>query len=126
MKDNSDQKLAVAQSEIEMILRKHDLGGVVFLASPERMSFFHHLTASWSVVTMEGNYVRFRSKREDFPSKEVQDFKTASTVHMLDSICRAAGEACLNLGKLIDMLKKHMTITHTQARTDPPRIPDNN
>ncbi len=109
-----DPKLRLAAEEIKEILKKYDCMGFTVLASPTNSEFIFEPATTWSVCRWEGSPtesgLRFRSKREDFASKEAQDTATAATVHGLESCRWLAERFNQDLGRLVDELRKRMTI----------------
>jgi hypothetical protein len=114
MKQPYDPKLREAMEEIKPILKKYDCMATVILASPSKSEFLFQPTASWTVSRWEGDPVegklRFRSKREDFESKEAQDAATEATVHGIESIRWLSLKMHENMNQLVEMLREHMSI----------------
>ena len=115
MKTPYDPKLREAMEDIKAVLRKHDIMGCAVLASPTHSEFLCDPGASWSVARIEnvgeGRYgIRFRSKREDWPSKEAQDEATTATVHGIESIRWLNLKLHEQMGTLVETLRKHMSI----------------
>lgn len=82
-----DPKLKKAAEEIKSILRKHDIAGVVVLASASHMEFVRHLEADWLALKIEvvngKTAVRFRCKRADYPTKEAWEKQMKDTIGTL-------------------------------------------
>jgi hypothetical protein len=114
MKKPYDQKLRAAMEEIKPILKKYDCMASVVLASPTNSEFIFQPSTSWSVCRWEGEpaegKLRFRSKREDFATKEEQDFATTATVYGIESIRWLSLKHHNQMGQLIEMLREHMSI----------------
>lgn len=110
MKETFDPKLKECAKELMAVMRKHDVMGTVVLASPTHSEWVMHVDASWSVAKFEGEGIRFRSKKEDFPNKAAQDFATESTVHGIESMRWLNAKIHDQLGTLVDMLRKKMVI----------------
>ncbi len=116
-----DPKLKEACEEIKAILRKYDCNASMLLVSPTHCEYLFHIDSSWSVMKFdfgpEGekagkHFIRFRNKREDFPSKEAQHFATSSTVHFLTSTLQFGGMIQKNMTSLLQELRKHMNIVY--------------
>ena len=115
MKKPYDPKLRAAMEDIKAVLRKHDVMGLAILASPTHSEFLCDPQATWSVAKIEaapegGHAIRFRSKRDDFPSREAQHAATEATVHGIESfhwLCFKLGE---QMGQLVQVLRTKMTI----------------
>lgn len=111
MKKPYDQKLRDAAEEFKALCQKYDCAGVVLLVSPTNAEFVNHVNPSWSVLSMEGvDRIRFRSKREDWPTKEAQDAATNASVHMLTSIVEWSRQTNTAMRGVIDQLRPHMRI----------------
>lgn len=114
MKKPYDPKLREAMEDIKAVLRKHDIMGCAVLASPTHSEFLCEPGATWSVAKIENINgepgIRFRSKREDWPSKEAQDAATAATVHGLESVRWLSLKLSDQMGQLVDMLRPKMTV----------------
>jgi len=109
-----DEQLRAAIEEIRPILKKYDCMATVLLASPTHSEFLLEPTASWSVCRWEGSpsdgALRFRSKREDFLSKEAQDRATEATVHGIESLRWLCARFHDQFSDVVSMLRKHMVI----------------
>ena len=111
MKTPYDPKLREAAEEFKALCTKYDCAGVVLFVSPTHSEFVNHVGPSWSVVKFElPNGLRFRSKREDFPSKEAQRFATESTAHMLTSIVEWSRVLNASMTSVIKQLQGKMQI----------------
>lgn len=67
--DAPDQRrLKIARTEIEAILQKHDLGGVVVLHTPGMSEFFYNVQPSYSCAWIDEKHrmVRFKSLVADY------------------------------------------------------------
>src|SRR5882724_6077941 len=81
-----DQNLKLAMEEIKVMLRRHDCAAVVFLESKSHAEFLYHFSPTWSCVTLhEGGLCRFKSKREDYSSREEQHEVQEKSLGMLVS-----------------------------------------
>lgn len=117
MKSPFDPKLKAAAEEIKVILRKYDCNASMLLVSPSHCEYLFHVDATWSVIKFEkappGQIgIRFRSKKDDFPSKDAQKFATDSTVHFLTSTLQWGRMVQKNMDQLLDQLRKHMQILY--------------
>lgn len=114
MKKPYDPKLRKAAIEFSELCEKYDCMGVVLLVSPTHSEFVNHFNPSWSVMHLEPpNGLRFRSKKEDFNSKEEQHEKTEATAHGVTSIVewsRKTNEVWTNI---LSQLSTQMTIIHS-------------
>lgn len=111
MKRPYDPKLREAAEEFRALCQRYDCAGVVLFVSPTNAEFVNHIHPSWSVATIEGNdRLRFRSKREDWPSKEAQDAATSASAHMLTSIVEWSRQVNTSMRGVIEQLRPHMRI----------------
>lgn len=59
--------------EIKATLRKYDIAASVVLSSPTHLEYLRELQTSWNALaieqTPEGTLVRFRCRREDYPTE---------------------------------------------------------
>jgi hypothetical protein len=60
----------------------HDRAGAITVIDKERAMFKCHLPTC-RVITLGDDHIRFRSKREDFPSKEAQKLATVLSAHII-------------------------------------------
>jgi hypothetical protein len=99
-------------AEIVAALKKHDMAGAVTIVSKER-AMFKYQFPTWSVVQFDGpNKLRFRSKREDFPSKKAQHEATELSVHIILQMRDVAAQTFAMCENVKAMLDKHMEIEH--------------
>jgi hypothetical protein len=71
----------------------------------------NHISPSWSVVKIEGpDRLRFRSKREHFETKELQEASTEASAHMLTSIVEWSRQVNAMMRSVLEQLEKHMRI----------------
>ncbi len=111
-----DPKLKEALEEIKPILRKYDCMAVMVLVSPTHSEFLNHIDASWSVMTFEHRAdggevgIRFRTKREDWPSKEAQNKATEASTHALTTFIEWSRITNGAFRSVIQQLGKHMKI----------------
>lgn len=110
MSKNYDPRLREAAQEFDAICRKYDCIGVALLVSPTHSEYLNNLEASWSLMRLDGSYLRMRSKREDFTSKVAQDTATAATAHAITSIFEWSRRTHNHMCELLKMLQKHMRI----------------
>lgn len=68
--------------EIEAIMKKYDMGGAINIVSEDR-AMFKYFWPTWGCIRWEGNAIRFRAKREDFPDEATQMRTMELSVHIL-------------------------------------------
>lgn len=112
-----DPKLQEARKKIRKILERYDITGFITIQSDSHVEFLNHVEASWSIATPhfeDGKFVgyRFRSKCEDFPSKEVQDHKTKVTIAMMMSGKDMARFQYEQFDAIEKQLRKHVKFFH--------------
>jgi hypothetical protein len=107
-----DPKLKQAVEEIKIVLKKYDCNASIILVSPSHAEYLFHIDSSWSVMKFEDgqNAIRFRSKKDDFPSKEAQIFANQSTMHYLTSSLQFGLMCQKNMDTMLNELKKFMII----------------
>jgi hypothetical protein len=111
MKQPYDPKLREAAEEFKTLCRKYDCAGFVLFVSPTHSEFVNHFGPTWSVVTPQGEHgVRFRSKREDWPTKEAQDAATEASAHMLTSVVEWSRQVNTGMRSVLEQLSKVMRI----------------
>lgn len=110
MNQKYDPKLREIAEEFKSLCKNYDVGAVVLFVSPSHAEFVNYISPSWSVAKIEGPGLRFRSKREDFKSKEEQDHATESTTHMLTSIVEWSRQINGDMRQVLEQLGKHMRI----------------
>lgn len=117
------QRLKVARAEIEAVLKKHDLAGVVVLHTPGMAEFFYDITPSYSCVSFNEatQYLRVKSKLADYPSAEEQRHDQAATANMTIGLAGdlvAAATMFTSISRLVDRM---LRAEHTPGvfRPDP-------
>lgn len=92
-------RLKIARAEIEAVLQKHDLAGVVVLHTPGMAEFFYSITPSYSVcwIDEKSQILRLKSVRDrdhdGDPRKQLRD--QAATANMTVSLAGELGKAAL-------------------------------
>lgn len=108
-----DLSLRDAAEDFKSICREYDCMGIVLFVSPRHAEFVNHISPSWSLMRHDGNEsIRFRSKREDFGSKEEQDLATLATTHGVCSIVEWSRITFEAWQGVLTQLREHMTILH--------------
>lgn len=118
--DAPDQtRLKIARTEIEAILRKHDLAGVVVLHTPGMTEFFYDVRTSYSCawVDEEASAVRVKSLQADYGGDSKLQLHdqaaTASLFHGFASDLISAARMFVGVSEVVD---RATNATHTQAR----------
>lgn len=88
--DAPDQpRLKIARAEIEAVLRKHDLAGVVVLHTPGMSEFFYNIQPSYSCVWIDEAHsiLRLKSTLNDYGGDlQAQRRDLAATANMTQAL----------------------------------------
>jgi hypothetical protein len=112
-------KLKVARLEIEAVLKKHDLGGLVVLHTPGMSEFFYEVNPSWSCLTIDEavGHVRVLSKLENFGGdKRRQGESQAATAELAFALAEQCTEAARMFSQVSVFVTKVLRATHQAAR----------
>jgi hypothetical protein len=91
-------KLKKAMQEIQDILSKHDIAGVVVIHTPGHTEYLNKLDPTYSCVTFTGDKLRFKSQLADYNGdKTAWKQKTADSVDMMHGISMTLGRLSLPL-----------------------------
>jgi len=106
-------KLKIAMAEINVILNNHDIAGLVFLYDDHKGEYLTKVNTTQSVMSLEGNALRFRSKLEDFGFDATRKLKAdtysiAMVRQLIDMMAMVTG----HLNPLYDRLNKIFEIDH--------------
>jgi len=121
-----DPKLKTAAAEIEAILQKHDVAGLVILSSPTHLEYQLHVAARWSCCLNEdhgekGKAIRIKALRADYPSKEAQAETLKNTVGLILGMSDCCESMIRNLTAVAQMIGTKMEVSHfTRHESDPP------
>lgn len=117
--DAPDQaRLKVARTEIEAVLKKHDLAGAVVLHTPGMSEFFYDIQPSYSCVRIDeaGKRVHVKSKLADYGGDAVaQRHDQAASANMLRCLYDGMENASLMFGYAGMYVDKATAATHTEA-----------
>lgn len=107
-----DPKLREAMHEIDEILHKYDIGGFISLCSRTHTEFKMPIdTPTWSNIRYVKNgdavHIKLHSKSDH---KNTED-----TVAMLASMRDMAGTCFTNCDAMLDMIEKHVKVTHIRG-----------
>ena len=108
---NYDPKLREVARKIKRLLKRNNVAGSFVVVSKTHSEFRFHFP-TWSAVTLKGNELRIRAKREDFVSLEDQKETVENSVHILCQIRDIAGLIFKNMQGILDLLSKKFNITH--------------
>jgi hypothetical protein len=109
-------KLKMAASEIDAILKKHDIAGMVFLHTPGHGEFVVKLDPKYSAASVNkvtGN-IDIKTKREHYNGDAAaRDLKVANTSNMLKILTEMAGPVILHTIKVSEMLDNLVDAKHS-------------
>lgn len=116
--DAPDQaRLKVARLEIEAVLARHDLAGVVVLHTPGMSEFFYNLRPSYSVCWIDeaAGAVRLKSKRDRDHAGDaaVQVHDQTATANMTEALLDNLFRATLMFGEVNQVVSTALRATHT-------------
>lgn len=110
------QRLKIARAEIEGILKKHDLAGVVVLHTPGMTEFFYDVTPSYSCVWIDEAAARLRTKSKltDYGGdKEAQLRDQAATANMIHGLAEDLASAAGMFGSIAPFIDRALRAEHT-------------
>lgn len=116
-----DKRYRECMAEIVSVLHKYDMAGAVTVVSKERAMFKYHFP-TWSCILLGEDNIRFRSKREDYPSKEAQRHATELSAHIIMQMRDVAAQTFDTMERIHKMLAEKFEIEHVPfADFDPER-----
>lgn len=111
-----DPILKTAVAEIDAILKKHDIAGVVVLTSKSHVEYLMAITPTWSCCTYEdtpqGKLLRVKAKAVDYPSKEARNEAISDTIGMLMGLSDVMEKAVTWMGETTASIRKQIRFTH--------------
>jgi len=118
--DAPDQaRLKVARREIEAVLAKHDLAGVVVLHTPGMAEFFYNITPSYSVcwVDEKASALRIKSQleRDHGGDQTLQLHDQAATANMAAALAAELANAALMFAQVEAVVTKATRAEHSPA-----------
>lgn len=120
LKDHSDANLVQAMEEIKVILKKHDITGLVLLVSADAMEMYQEVEASWSCAYRDTDIVTgfpiIRIKTTDL-SEQIKKETLENTSGMFFGLVDGLNEAIELNEKIRQMLlKTGMEFSHITRR----------
>ncbi len=110
-----DPAMQAAHDELVAVLQKHDLMGGIVFCSKARTGWAHFMSPSWSCLREEGDMVKVRSKRADYPTQEAQNEHLALTVGGLMGMANVMTNVQDNLAGMVQLIGSKVNITHVQS-----------
>lgn len=111
------QRLKTARLEIEVVLQKHDLAGVVVLHTPGMAEFFYDIRPSYSVCWVDESVpmLRIKSKldRDHGGNIELQKHDQTATANMVASIADNLDQAAAMFADLKRVVNRALRAEHT-------------
>lgn len=117
------QRLKVARLEIEAVLRKHDLAGVVVLHTPGMSEFFYDIRPSYSCTWIDeaARMVRVKSLIKDYGGdQKAQLHDQAATANMVAAI----EDNLANASQMFGAVKAIVDRATRAEHTTPTFVPD--
>lgn len=118
--DAPDQaRLKIARAEIEAILRKHDLGGVVVLHTPGMVEFFHDVRPSYSCAWIDDakQAICFKSDAADYGGDtQLQLADQAATSNLFHALADQLAHAARMFHQVSVVVDSAACAKHTPAR----------
>jgi hypothetical protein len=117
--DAPDQRrLKIARLEIEAILKKHDLAGVVVLHTPGMAEVFYDVEPSYSCLRIndKAGEVRVRSKLADYGGDTAaQRLGQAATANMAASLADSLGHVAVMFMEVAEVVDRATKAEHTET-----------
>jgi hypothetical protein len=98
-------------AEIAAVLKKYDMAGAVTIVSKER-AMFKYFFPTWSCVAYEGDGLRFRAKRADYPSAEAQRETIELSAHIIMQMRDIAAQTFAMCQRIGEALKEKVGLEH--------------
>lgn len=116
-----DKRYRECMAEIIGVLQKYDMAGAITVVDKERCMFKYHFP-TWSCILLGEDYVRLRSKREDFPSLEAQHVCAELSAHIIMQMRDVAANTFAMMEHLGDKMREAWGMEHEPNKDfDPER-----
>jgi hypothetical protein len=106
-----DKRYRECMAEITHVLRKFDMAGAVTVVAKDR-AMFKCTFPTWSCIRVTETEVRFKAKREDYPSKEAQQETVELSVHIIMQMRDIAARTFAFCEQIHQKLGEHFEIEH--------------
>lgn len=116
------QRLKTARAEIEAVLRKHDIAGVVTLHTPGMVEFFYDIRPSYSCVWVDeaAGALRMKSKLADYGGDATaQRHDQAASANMIRSFADQLDAAAGLFASIARIVDHETRAEHTPAQYVP-------
>ena len=107
----TDKRYRECMAEIVAVLKKYDMAGAICIVDKER-SMFRYQFPSWSCIILGDESLRFKAKREDYPSREAQKEAVTLSAHILLQFRDVAAQTFHMMSKIQASLEEHFEIEH--------------
>jgi hypothetical protein len=116
-----DKRYRECMDEITATLQKYDIAGAVTIVAKNRSMFKYHFP-TWSCIVLDEDHLRFRSKREDYPSAEAQHDAVELSAHIVLQIRDIAAMTFNTMEQIGKKLVERFEIEHEAFKDfDPER-----
>jgi hypothetical protein len=107
----TDKRYRECMAEIMGILQKYDMAGAVTIVDKERSMWKFHFP-TWSCIMLGEDHIRFRAKREDYPSKDAQHEAVTLSAHIILQIRDIAAQTFGMMKHMGEKLEDTFEIEH--------------
>jgi hypothetical protein len=119
-------KLKRVMAEIQAILEREEIAGLVILHTPGHCEYNAHITPPYSCLKKQGNGYRLVSKLETHNGdKKAKQQQEANTANMLTLIGVAAGECSLKILETSESVNETFGIVDGEITSTPSNYWDN-
>lgn len=116
-----DKRYRECMAEIIGILQKYDMAGAITVISKDRAMFKYHFP-TWSCISLNGNELRFRAKRTEYPSEKTQHEAVELSTHIVLQMRDIAAQTYVMGESIEKALREKFDIEHKPfADFDPER-----
>lgn len=115
-------RLKIARTEIEALLKKHDLGGLVVLHTPGMCEFFYDIQPSYSCAWIDERFggLRVQSKRADYDGDlEAQRNDQAATAQLLRAFAEQTVRAAIMFTQVAEVADRLLQAEHSAGQLVP-------
>lgn len=120
-----DPILKTAVAEIDAILKKHDIAGVVVLTSKSHVEYLMGIDPTWSCcrceITPKGKALRFKAKAADYPSNMDRNIAVSDTLGMLVGLSDVTRNVLEWMDQTVAMVGDKVPFSHRTIYDNPER-----
>lgn len=122
-----DPKLKPIMAEIEAVLKRHDVAGVVMIQSQTHIEYLMEIAPTWSCCWCErhaeGLLLRVKAKRADYPTADAHHKVLHDTVGMIMGFTDCARSVAGNLEMVAARIADKVPFNHVTVEEERPRPP---